>query len=299
MKNNLKSQQTKGYILVFIAGCLWGTNGLFVNILNNLGVHSATVAFMRLSISALLLVPLMLSMGGKKLFKIDKYGLLACVALGVFSQALFNYSYNEAIDHIGVAMACVLAYTSPIFVCIMSRMFFKEKIGMTKVIALVVNIVGCTLTVTNGNFTSIKFSVYGAAAAVMAGFLFALMTIISTTTRGYHPLTISFYSFVFGAVTLGLIARPWESIVQAASVPLFLAAIVYGLVPTVGSYFFYMRGLSKKLETSKVPVVASVETVVATAIGIFVFSEALGFFKLIGIGLVLASIVIMNSSKPE
>lgn len=241
----------------------------------------------------------MLVMGGKKLFKIDKYGLLACLALGIFSQALFNYSYNEAIDHIGVAMACILAYTSPIFVCIMSRLFFKEKIGPVKIIALAVNIIGCILTVTGGNFTSIKFSVYGAGAAVLAGFLFALMTIISTTTTSYHPLTILFYSFVFGAVTLGVIARPWNAIVQAASLPLLLAVLGYCLIATVGSYFIYLRGLSKKLETSKVPVVTSVETVVATCIGIFVFSEAIGLVKLIGIGLVLASIVIMNMARPK
>ena len=298
-KIKMRPDQRKGYFMVLIAGCLWGTNGFFVSILGDLGVQSSTVAFLRLAVAAILLALIMLVMGGKKLFKIDKYGLLACLALGIFSQALFNYSYNEAIDHIGVAMACILAYTSPIFVCIMSRLFFKEKIGPVKIIALAVNIIGCILTVTGGNFTSIKFSVYGAGAAVLAGFLFALMTIISTTTTSYHPLTILFYSFVFGAVSLGVIARPWNAIVQAASLPLLLAVLGYCLIATVGSYFIYLRGLSKKLETSKVPVVTSVETVVATFIGIFVFSEAIGLVKLIGIGLVLASIVIMNMARPK
>lgn len=298
-KIKMRPDQRKGYFMVLIAGCLWGTNGFFVSILGDLGVQSSTVAFLRLAVAAILLALIMLVMGGKKLFKIDKYGLLACLALGIFSQALFNYSYNEAIDHIGVAMACILAYTSPIFVCIMSRLFFKEKIGPVKIIALAVNIIGCILTVTGGNFTSIKFSVYGAGAAVLAGFLFALMTIISTTTTSYHPLTILFYSFVFGAVTLGVIARPWNAIVQAASLPLLLAVLGYCLIATVGSYFIYLRGLSKKLETSKVPVVTSVETVVATCIGIFVFSEAIGLVKLIGIGLVLASIVIMNMARSK
>ncbi len=298
-KTKTRPEQRLGYFMVLIAGCLWGTNGFFVSILNDLGVQSSTVAFLRLAVAAIILAVMMLIMEGKKLFKIDKYGLLACLALGVFSQALFNYSYNEAIEHVGVALACILAYTAPIFVCIMSRLFFKEKIGPVKILALIVNIFGCVLTVTGGNFTSIKFSVYGAGAAVLAGFLFALMTIISTTTTSYHPLTILFYSFVFGAITLGAIARPWNAIAQAASLPLLFAVLGYCLIATVGSYFVYLRGLAKKLETSKVPVVTSVETVVATCIGVFVFHEALGFVKLIGIGLVLASIVIMNMVKPK
>ena len=65
-----------------IAGCLWGTNGFFVSILGDLGVQSSTVAFLRLAVAAILLALIMLVMGGKKLFKIDKYGLLACLALG-------------------------------------------------------------------------------------------------------------------------------------------------------------------------------------------------------------------------
>lgn len=298
-KIKMRPEQRKGYFMVLIAGCLWGTNGFFVSILNDLGVQSGAVAFLRLAVASILLAPMMLVTGGKKLFKIDKYGLLACLALGIFSQALFNYSYNEAIDHIGVAMACILAYTAPIFVCIMSRLFFKERIGPIKIMALAINIIGCILTVTGGNFTSIKFSVYGAGAAVLAGFLFALMTIISTTTTSYHPLTILFYSFVFGAITLGIIGRPWQVIAQAASLQLLFAVLGYCLIATVGSYFVYLRGLSKKLETSKVPVVTSVETVVATCIGVFVFSEAIGLIKLVGIALVLVSIVIMNLAKPK
>ena len=298
-KTKTRPEQRIGYLMVLIAGCLWGTNGLFINILHDLGVPSATVAFMRLGNSAILLVPLMLAMGGTKLFKIDKYGLLACLALGLFSQALFNFAYNEAVNNIGVAMAAVLAYTSPIFVCIMSRLFFKEKIGPIKIFALVVNVIGCALTVTGGDFTSVRFSVYGAAAAVLSGFLFALMTIISTTTTSYHPLTILFYSFVFGAAAMAFIAKPWETIAEAASLSLLFASVAYAFVATVGSYFIYLKGLAKKLETSKVPVVTSVETVVATCIGVFIYSEALGLVKLAGIGLVLASIAIMNMVKPK
>ncbi|HIU28408.1 MAG TPA: EamA family transporter, partial [Candidatus Fimisoma avicola] len=57
---------------------------------------------------------------------------------------------------------------------------------------------------------------------------------------------------------------------------------------------FYMKGLSKDLVTSKVPVIASVETVVAALIGILVFTEDVTLYKLIGILCVMISIFIMN-----
>jgi len=295
----MKNRQKTGYLMVLTAGILWGTIGFFVTILKNMGAEPGTVSFMRIASAAVILIPALLAVGGVGMFKIDRKGLLWCLMLGIFCQALFNYSYTESINHVGVAAGAVLLYTSPVFVCIMSRMFFKEHINRIKLIALAVNIVGCVLTVTGGDFTSVHFSVTGVLFGVAAGFLYGLMTIISTAAmKDYNPLTVIFYSFLFGAIVLAIITRPFDNIGSVASLKFFAAAIGYGLIPTVGSYFFYMHGLSRGLETSKVPVVASVETIVAALIGLVVFSEAGGLFKLVGIACVVSSIAIMNLSKP-
>jgi len=55
-----------------------------------------------------------------------------------------------------------------------------------------------------------------------------------------------------------------------------------------------MGGLGKNLGLSKMPVIASVETVVATLIGVLVFKERLGFINVLGIICLLSSIAIMN-----
>lgn len=289
-----------GYIMILIAGILWGSIGFFVSIFKDLGAESTSIAFLRIGVGAVLLIPLMFSMGGIRIFKIDKRGLIICLILGIIYQAAFNFFYNEAIDNVGTATASVMLYTSPVFVCVMSRIFFKEDFGVVKLIALVFNVFGCILVVTGGEFTAIKFSLYGVNAGIIAGFLYALMTIISkTTTENYNSLTIIFYSFVFGAIALAIITRPWENIMQVANGKFILVAIGYGLIPTVGAFFFYMKGLSKKLEISKVPVVASIETVVASIIGIFIFSESSGLFKVLGIGCVIISIAIMNIVKQK
>ena len=60
-----------------------------------------------------------------------------------------------------------------------------------------------------------------------------------------------------------------------------------------------MRGLSRPIETSRVPLIASVETVVAAVLGVALFHEAFGPAKLLGIALVLGSVAISNPSKKE
>lgn len=96
---------------------------------------------------------------------------------------------------------------------------------------------------------------------------------------------------------LAIFTKPWLDIGKAIELKFVLAAIGYGLIPTVGSYLFYMKGLSKKPETSKVPIIASVETIVAAIIGMTIFSESHGLFKIVGICCVVASIAIMNLKK--
>ena len=82
----------------------------------------------------------------------------------------------------------------------------------------------------------------------------------------------------------------------AISGPYFwLLAFGYGLIPTVGSYLFYMNGISHDLELSRVPIIASVEPVIATLIGLLVFHENIGIINALGLIIVLFSIVLMNA----
>ena len=70
-----------------------GQHRHFVNLLSGLGINSGTAAFIRIFSGAVLLIPVMMLRGGLPLMRIDRKGLLICTILGVFSQALFNFSY--------------------------------------------------------------------------------------------------------------------------------------------------------------------------------------------------------------
>lgn len=289
-----------GYVMIFAAGTLWGTIGLFVKLLSGVGANPSLTAFMRLFMGFWILVPVMLCKGGIKLFKIDKNGFIQCLLLGTLSQALFNYCYNISIGSVGVATASILLYTAPVFVCIMSKIIFRELIKIQKIFALVLNIAGCFLMVTGGNLSYFKISVIGITFGLSAAFLYSLVTVIGKIASGnIHPFTVVFYSFFFGWLTLGIFTAPWESIAAVSGLKFWIYSFGYGLIPTVGSYLLYMGGLGKNLELSKVPVIASVETVVATLIGVLVFKERLGFINVLGIICLLSSIAIMNLKFKE
>lgn len=301
-------QAKKGYAMVLVAALMWGSIGIFVKSLSALGLTSASIAALRLLMGAALLAPVLVVMGvrgvrtpaGEKrsafsLFRATPGTLFACALVGILGLAFANLGYYISMGEVGMSTASVLLYTSPIFGVVFGRVLYGECVTGGKLLSVALNITGCLLAVTSGNFAGMQFSLLGVGAGVFAGLMGALLAVFSkVATEKMHPLAVTFYGFVFGGATMLAIARPWAEIADAFSPEFILLLLGFGLIPTALAYIFYMNGLSLGLEASKVPVVASFETVATVLVGILMYGESSDLVKVVGICLVLLSIVAMN-----
>lgn len=282
----------------------WGTTGLFMQLLAGLGVSNGFISFLRVGTATLIMLPFVwANCGGAKGFILDKKSLLLCATMGFTAHTVFNLCYTEAVASVGMATAALLLYTSLIFLCVLSRIIFNEPITKHKIAALVINIIGCTLAVTGGDLGSLSFIFYGIFMGLIAALSYCTVPIFGKITTGRtHPFVITFYNFFFGAIFL--LPFLWrEPLIQGNMSPkIILLGIGAGLISAVIPYMFFMTGLSKPVEASKVNVIASMEIVVATLIGVSVFNEYFNMWKLAGMLLVFVSIIVMNMSpgkKPE
>ena len=295
----MNSEQNKGYLMVLTAGALWGTIGFFATLLSNLGLGAAPVAFFRLLSASIMLALILLVKGkGIRLFKISRRGLISCMLVGFVSQAFYNVCYMNAIEQGGMATAAVFLYTSPIYVALISRILFKEALTKNKILAILINIVGCIITVTGGDFSTMKLSIFGLIMGILAGFTYALLPILSRTGADKEdPFTSAFYGQAFGALLLFFLICPYNGIGAEFNLQMLLVLIGFGIVPSAMGYIVYYAGIGKVTETSRIPVLASVETVVAAVVGLVAFGQGLSLMKVIGIVLVLCSIAVMNMTK--
>lgn len=295
----MKSEQNKGYLLVLTAGALWGTIGLFATLLARLGMNTVPVAFYRVLSSTVMLAFILLIKGkGTALFRISRRGMISCMLIGFVSQAFYNICYMNAIEQTGMATAAVFLYTSPIYVALLSRVFFREPLSGNKVLAILVNIIGCILTVTGGMFSEMKITAFGLIMGILAGLTYAMLPILSRTGADQeNSFTAAFYGQAFGTLLLFFLVRPWQDIGTAFTWQIVLVLIGFGIVPSALAYIAYYSGINRISETSKIPVLASVETVVAAAIGLLAFGQSLSPVKILGIILVLCSIAIMNTQR--
>lgn len=282
-------------LLIFIAGVLWGTIGIFVNELNSLGASSPQICFLRMFAGFLIMSAAAFVKNKKNFFAVDKKTLLLCAGLGLISHGFFNIFYTASIKLNGMGIACVLMYSAPVFTAIASKIFFHEKISSLKIFALVLNILGCIFTVTGGKiFNNPELSLIGISAGLGTGFCYGMAAIFGKAAEKVDASIISAYSYLFAALFLLIFNTPG---LENLNAKILGTGFLYGLIPTSLAYIVYYNGLKKIRDTSKVPVIASIEPIAAVLIGMIIYNEQVEAANFLGIAVVFLSIVIMVKAK--
>ena len=289
----------KNYFYIILAAVFWGTLGVFATELNNIGLNSFQVSLLR-ALFSVLFITVVILFRDKKLFRINPRDLWMFFGTGIISYFLVNICNFTAINMIGIAAASILLYTAPIFVTIMSCILFKDKMTKKKALCLVLAVAGCALVSGLASGSSMNISAAGILIGLGSGLTYALYSIFSTyALRKYDSLTVTFYTFLFGTIATFLTGNPIATFSIIASPSGFLLALGLGIIAGAVPYFLYTIGLSK-VNPSHAAVIATVEPVIATLIGIFFYEEPGDIFRIIGIALIIAASLLLNSkSKNE
>lgn len=290
MKNN------KALIAVLAAGTFWGFMGVFVRFLNAAGFASFEVAQTRIT-TGLLLVGLYLLIFDRKSLKIRLKDIWCFFGMGIISLLLFSVCYFTALTYTSLSVAAILLYTAPFFVMLISLLLFKEKLNSKKILALVLAFAGCVLVSGLGGDT--RTSWIGILLGLGSGFFYALYSIFGrfAINRGYGAWTMTFYTFLFCSIGCAFLCD-WNLIFTAvqADQTILLWILGLGFVTAFLPYVLYSYSL-EHMESSKASILASVEPVVGTLCGVFIFHEPITALGVVGIVMVLGAIVVLNTKK--
>ena len=289
-----KQKTNLGPLLIIIAACFWGSMGIFVRKLESYGFGAIQIVSIRLTIAALLfcLVQLIVDRAG---FKIALRDIPLFLGLGFGSILFFTICYFSSITIMPLSTAAILLYTSPIWIMLMAALFFHEKLNAKKLIALALAFAGCVLV---SGISGDGITVVGLLLGLGSGLGYGLYSILGTVAlRRYSPYTVTTWTFIFAACGSWCVCHPADMISKfqaAESLPLLLGfCVLTALVTAVIPFLTYTLGL-RTVEASKAGIIATLEPVVATVIGIVFFGEGLTILSAMGILLVLAAVVVLN-----
>ena len=292
--------EKRGTACILAAGTMWGSMGLFVRGLAADNLTSIEIVTLR-SCGALLVMLIGILIVNRSLLKIRLRDIWCFIGTGFISLTSFNLCYFTTIQATSMAVAAILLYTSPIFVVIFSAICFREPITKRKVIAMITAFAGCVLVTGIVGPGAANLSPMGILIGIGAGVGYALYSIFGryALDRGYSSATISLYTFFFATVSMVVIvpvSSIYNKIVSGSTGKDIMLTLGIAIVATVLPYLLYTLGLSG-VENGKAGIIASVEPVVATILGMIVYREALSLMSVVGIVLVLAAVILLNQGE--
>ena len=286
-----------GPLLIILAGCFWGSMGIFVRKLSEYGLSPIQIVAVRITVAALAFA-LLLLVKDRSGFRIALRDLPLFLGLGLGSILFFTVCYFSAITMMPLSTAAILLYTSPIWIMLMSVLFFREKLNRNKLIALALAFAGCVFVsgISGGGLT-----VTGLLLGLGSGIGYGLYSILGTIAlRKYSPYTVTTYTFLIAAAGSWFVCSPADLISRFAAgnpVEIALFSCLTGLVTAVIPFLAYTLGL-RTVEASKAGILATIEPMVATLVGMIVFSEPLTLLSGLGIVLILTAVILLNRKQP-
>ena len=286
-----------GPALIILAGCFWGSMGIFVRRLSGFGFSPIQIVTLRITVAALVFCLVLLAKD-RSGFRIALRDLPLFLGLGFGSILFFTVCYFSAITIMPLSTAAILLYTSPIWIMLMSALFFRERLNRVKLLALALAFAGCILV---SGISGEGLTLTGLLLGLGSGLGYGLYSILGTVAlRKYSPYTVTTYTFLFAAAGAWLVCGPADMVSKfnaADNVPgLLLFCVLTGLVTAVVPFLAYTLGL-RTVEAGRAGILATVEPLVAALVGIVVFSEPLTLLSALGIVLILAAVVLLNRNR--
>ena len=317
----------RGLALIGLAAVSWGTTGSVTTVLvATAGTTPLVIGAVRMLIAAVLLAVLARTITGSlRVARADRW---RCVVLGV-CMAAFQACYFSAVTLTGIAVAALIAICcAPLLIAGLAAAVLGERLTGRVGGALALGIAGTALLIV-GPRTAADVSapfVAGVLLALGASLAYALYVVLAKAALARTgPLPLAAASFGVGAlVLLPMLAGPdvgrqlglgWAWLLYLGAVttadPVVLAparvVLLDGdfaqdtpkdgdtanldieVLPENGAYAIYTLGL-REVPASSAGVVALLEPLTATGLGVFLFGERLGAAGAAGAVLLFAAL---------
>jgi drug/metabolite transporter (DMT)-like permease len=301
----------RGYLFIAVSALMWGASAslgkaAFRGLLTGettTPLDAVILAQTRTTFSLLILVPLLLLVMGKSIFRIGRRDFLLCLVMGAVGLVGANFFYYYGIDKTSVATAITLQYTAPIWVLLYMVMRHFQHATPQRVGGVVLAFVGVVLSLgvlqfvvqaPFVRFVGLRWDTLGLLASMGAAFSFSFYNILGSRLIARNNNWNVFAYALLGSVLFWLIANPPTKIVAARYTHgqwLFMGffAIVSMLVP----FSFYLAGL-RYLDATRAVVTACLEPVFAILIAATFLGDRPGWAQGVGMGLVLMATVLVQ-----
>ncbi len=284
--------KNRGYWLVLLAACLWGTNGT-AQALAPVGAQPVIIGTLRIALGGLTLLVIAILTGGLR----DRKRWAAWPTLfGALSMAAYQLFFFAGVARTGVAIGTIVGIGStPILAGPIGYLVRGERPTRRWAIATVLGILGCALLVVAGEH--IHVDLLGIFLAICAGGSYAVFTTVSKGLIEDHaPEAVMAVTFCLGALFVLplLFTADLGWLRQPAGI---LVILHLGVITAALAYTLFAHGL-KLIPVATAATLTLGEPLTAGLLGIFYLREPITPYEVVGILLIFAGLAVLSTEKP-
>jgi len=283
------------WLLFLLLGFMWGSSYLFIKIGVDHGLPPFTLIALRLGIGFLLLASVVAYAREPLPREPRMYGHLLVMAIVNIAIPFALITFAE--QTVDSSLAAVLNSAVPLFVIVIASIFLTgETITVNRVAGLLIGFVGVAILV-GFDITDLgSANTIGEIALIGATVSYAIGAVYSRAhIHGLRPMIPAVFQVGFALVIVTVLAFVFEKPLAVQFVPESILAVVWlGLLGSGLAYLVFFRILGRWGAT-RTSLVAYLLPVYGIALGALVLHEPIAASTLLGTGLVIGGIALVNS----
>ncbi|MBI4736372.1 MAG: EamA family transporter [candidate division NC10 bacterium] len=292
----IEDSRWRGYVMVVSAAICWGVMATVAKLLfRDRGVDPLILVVIRADLATLTLFAALALISPARL-RIGRRDVWAAAVVGVIGLALNNFFYFQSLHLTSVATALLLQYQAPILVALYTVLVQRQRLRGPVILAMALALVGCALVVRAYDPDVFRPNLVGVAAGLGGAVGFAFYILASRVAlRTLDPWTLLAYAYLSAGLAWSVVVPPWRILTHGFDLGIWGAFLAVATVGTVVPFGLFISGL-RFLPPTQASIVSMLEPVVAAAVAYFLLGETLIPLQILGGALVLAGVVVVQTT---
>lgn len=288
------NNQTKGVLFALFATLLWSVNMVIASGVKG-HIPPVGLAFWRWTVACIVLAPFAAKRTFESLPILKKHfwylTLTAVLGITIFNTLI--YFAGKTTSAINLSL---IAISIPLFIIILSRIIYKEKVSNIKIVGIATIIIGVLVLISKGSLQAlltINFTI-GDLLMLLACFFFACYTIlVRKKPQQLAPKVFLFSVFSIGTALL-LPLYIWENTTYQKVIfdsTTILITLYVGIFASLVSFYLWNEAI-RLIGTSKTALIYYLIPIFSGILAYFFLNQAIGLTQIISMGIIISGLFI-------
>ena len=287
---------TKGILFALLATLLWSGNMVIASGIKE-HIPPIGLAFWRWTVACLVLAPFAVKSTIND-FKIIRIHFAYLVRTAIMGITIFNTLIYFAGKTTSAINLSLIAISIPLFIVVLSRIIFKEKVSNNKITGIATIITGVLVLISKGSFQALLQINFAAGDILMllACFFFAYYTIlVRKKPAALSPKVFLFSVFVIGTILLFpfyIVEHLYFKKVHFDIKTILIVSYV-GICASLISFYLWNEAI-RYIGTSKTAMIYYLIPVFSGVLAYFFLNQAIVLTQVISMGIIIVGLLITN-----